>query len=276
MLPPETATDAVAVPSDEPRQVAHPTRARQASTGTGDGAETAVEYNPRPRALPTNALERLLDKQLELMASQLELLRDSGAASSLADDSTPLQAEEALPSPAAGAAHAPANGTVSHRVWALPTDRPGASGGLTPRQQQHLDDLIARYTRRTAESKRLTEAHRPHLADPRSVSGFRTAWKEMVYPIVVARSSGSRLWDVDGNEYVDLVNGFGMNLFGHSPEFVTAALRTQLRLGMEIGPQSPLAGTVAELVCEMTGMERVAFCNTGSEAMMAALRVAGR
>jgi glutamate-1-semialdehyde aminotransferase len=38
----------------------------------------------------------------------------------------------------------------------------------------------------------------------------------MVYPIVVERSSGSKLWDVDGNEYVDLVNGFGLNLFGHS------------------------------------------------------------
>ena len=208
------------------------------------------------------------------MASQLELLRDAGAMSASADDGPPLQDAGALPGPAPAPAAQPTNGTVSTAFGPYRPFARGATGGLTPRQQQHLDDLIARYTRRTAESRRLTETHRPHLADPRSVSGFRQVWKEMVYPIVVARSSGSRLWDVDGNEYVDLVNGFGMNLFGHSPRFVTAALETQLRLGMEIGPQSPLAGTVADLVCDMTGMERVAFYNTGSEAMMAALRVA--
>ena len=120
----------------------------------------------------------------------------------------------------------------------------------------------------------LHPAHRSHLADPRSVAGFRSIWKEMVYPIVVERSRGSKLWDIDGNEYVDLTNGFGMNLFGHSPAFVTEALKEQLDKGIEIGPQTRLAGQVAELICEMTGMERVAFCNTGSEAVMAAIRVA--
>jgi glutamate-1-semialdehyde aminotransferase len=106
------------------------------------------------------------------------------------------------------------------------------------------------------------------------VAGFRPIWKEMVYPIVVERSSGSKLWDVDGNEYVDLVNGFGLNLFGHSPEFVTEAVASQLRKGIEIGPQTPLAGEVSERLCAMVGMERAAFCNTGSEAVTAAVRVA--
>ena len=43
---------------------------------------------------------------------------------------------------------------------------------------------------------------------------------------------------------------------------------------IEIGPQSPLAGKVAKLICEFTGMERATFCNTGSEAVMAAIRLA--
>ena len=126
----------------------------------------------------------------------------------------------------------------------------------------------------TRESKRLTAVHRGHLADPRSVAGFRTIWKEIVYPIVSARSAGSRLWDVDGNEYVDLVNGFGTNLLGHSPSFVREAIDAQLALGVEIGPQSPLAGPVAAMAAEMVGHERVAFCNTGSEAVTAAIRTA--
>ena len=96
----------------------------------------------------------------------------------------------------------------------------------------------------------------------------------MVYPIVVDRSSGSKLWDVDGNEYIDLVCGFGPILLGHNPAIVREAIKSQLDQGIETGPQTPLAGKVAQLFCEMTGMERVAFCNTGSEAVLAAIRVA--
>ena len=95
----------------------------------------------------------------------------------------------------------------------------------------------------------------------------------MVYPIVSARSSGSRIWDIDGNEYVDVTMGFGANLLGHSPPFVIRAAEEQLKLGVEVGPQSRLAGDVAKMICELTGMERVTFCNTGSEAVMAALRL---
>jgi amino acid adenylation domain-containing protein len=137
-----------------------------------------------------------------------------------------------------------------------------------------LSDLILRYTRKTKESKSFAQRYRRVLADPRVVSGFRSQWKEMVYPIVVNRSRGSRLWDVDGNDYIDLLNGFGPITFGHLPDFVTSAVSQQLAEGIEIGPQSPLAGPVAELLCELTGMERATFCNTGSEAVMAALRLA--
>ncbi len=150
----------------------------------------------------------------------------------------------------------------------------GAQGGLTERQQEHLDTLIERYTERTAGSKSYTAENRAHLADPRAVSGFKSNWKEMVYPIVAARSAGSKIWDIDGNEYVDITMGFGLNFFGWSPKFVNDAVREQLDLGIEIGPQSPLAGKVAKLLTEFTGMERVTFCNTGSEAVMAAMRLA--
>ena len=113
-----------------------------------------------------------------------------------------------------------------------------------------------------------------HFADPRSVSGFRPFWKELVYPIVVERSAGAKLWDIDGHEYIDFTMGFGTNLLGHSPRFITEAIAAQLERGLEIGPQSPLAGEVARLLCEFTGLERAAFCNTGSEAVLAAVRVA--
>src|SRR5207249_7943407 len=143
----------------------------------------------------------------------------------------------------------------------------------TEPQQRMLDGLIARYTKRTSGSKRLAAQNRSFLADPRSAAGFKQLWKEMVYPIYTVRSEGSKVWDVDGNEYVDFVMGFGASLFGHRPPFVVEAVNRQLDSGFEIGPIQPLAGEVAALVREVTGMERVGFCNTGSEAVMAAIRV---
>jgi acyl carrier protein len=117
--------------------------------------------------------------------------------------------------------------------------RPVQSGGadhFTPAQKQHLEPLIARYSARTAASKRLAQEHRPHFADPRAVSGFRKAWKEIVYPLAAKRSAGARLWDIDGNEYIDFTMGFGTNLLGHSPQFITDAVKAQLDRGVEIGP----------------------------------------
>ncbi|MGH8162033.1 MAG: aminotransferase class III-fold pyridoxal phosphate-dependent enzyme, partial [Gammaproteobacteria bacterium] len=150
----------------------------------------------------------------------------------------------------------------------------GTDGGLTDRQRRSLTAFIERYNRKTAKSKHATDANRAHLADPRTVAGFRQVWKEMVYPIVTVRSSGAHLWDLDGNDYVDVTNGFGMILFGHNPEFIRKAIQAQLEAGIEIGPQTPLAGEVSHLLCDMVGMERAAFCNTGSEAVTAAIRVA--
>ncbi|HEX4083936.1 MAG TPA: amino acid adenylation domain-containing protein, partial [Chthoniobacteraceae bacterium] len=154
-----------------------------------------------------------------------------------------------------------------------PIDR-SAPTGFTPRQQAHLDALMARYTARTPKSKAFTQEHREHFADPRAVAGFRPFWKEMVYPIVAQRSSGARIWDIDGNEYLDVTMGFGTNLFGHSPDFITEAVRKQLDLGVEVGPSSALAAEAAELFCQITGNERVTFCSTGSEAILGALRLA--
>src|SRR3546814_14009034 len=97
----------------------------------------------------------------------------------------------------------------------------------------------------------------------------------MVYPIVIERSKGCRLQDVDGNSYIDILNGFGPNFLGHSPPFVSEALKTQIEKGIEVGPQTPLAGEAARLLAEITGMARVSWVNTGSESVLAALRQIG-
>jgi len=125
---------------------------------------------------------------------------------------------------------------------------PAFAENLNHRQQSYLETLITRYTKRTGTSKKLSQAHRSVLADSRNSVGFSLLLKEMCYPIVGKRALGSKIWDVDGNEYIDLIMGFGINLFGHNPPFIQAALKEQLEKGIQIGPQSEFAGEVAELI----------------------------
>ena len=214
-------------------------------------------------------IEQLIRNQLaafnELAARQLEAVRGQA----------PLAAPVAAP--VAAAVAKPVAKPEAPKFETFGPFKPiqkGPSGGLTDTQSEYLARFIGRYSSRTAGSKRLTQQYRGRLADPRVASGFRAQWKEMVYPIVIERSAGSKLWDVDGNEYIDVLNGFGVTMFGHRPRFVEEAVARQLQLGFEIGPQTRLAGQVAEQLCELTGMDRATFCNTGSEAVMAAMRLA--
>lgn len=151
---------------------------------------------------------------------------------------------------------------------------PGAANTLSRQQQNHLESLIARYTRRTQTSKQLTQKGRSVLADNRASAGFRISIKEMLYPIIADRAKGAYIWDVDDNQYIDISMGFGVNLFGHNVPFITEAIAQQLETGMPLGPQTSLAGQVATMICELTGMERVTFTNSGTEAVMTALRLA--
>ncbi len=209
------------------------------------------------------------------MAHQLDTLRGQGDAVGLSLVDSLMPAMPPLPGETDFSTPTPELPKVEPKAFGpyRPIEK-GVGGGFTERQQQHLDALITRYNARTPGSKRQTQETRARLSDPRTVSSFRQYWKEAVYPVIVERSAGSRLWDIDGNEYVDLTMGFGTNLLGHSPAFITKALEEQLQRGIEVGPQTPLAGKVAALLCEMTGAERAAFTNTGSEAVLAAVRLA--
>ena len=255
-LPAELAALAAPAPS-----AAVPSAAEQPSAPPIAAGQTVIE----------SVVREQLQAMSQLMAKQLEMLRGAGAAVAPA---AALPKADPVPAPAAPAAATPTTLQEFKPYGRYKPIQRGPVGGLTERQARHLDDLIRRYAARTARCKELTQRRRPILADPRVASGFRSQWKEMVYPIVTVRSRGSRLWDLDGNEYIDLLNGYGPILFGHAPAFVTEAVAAQMKEGFETGPQTPLAGEVAELVCELTGNERVTFCNTGSEAVMAAMRVA--
>lgn len=137
----------------------------------------------------------------------------------------------------------------------------------------YLADFIAKYRNRTARSRTLSEQNRA-LAEPLQPVGFHSSMKEICYPIAATAFASGRFRDVDENDYVDFCMGLGSNLFGHNPAFVKAALIEQIERGYSVGPQAELASQLASLLVELTGMERVAFGCTGTEAVMVAVRLA--
>lgn len=146
--------------------------------------------------------------------------------------------------------------------------------GIDDRKSQHLLELTRHLEQATAPSKELAERYRPVLANNRHIAGFRPAWKEMVYQLSAEGAKGAHIRAAGGRDFIDMTMGFGVHLFGHKPPFIQEALRRELERGSPLGPMSVLAGPTAEKFCRMTGMDRVAFYNTGSEAVMTALRIA--
>ena len=306
-LPPEAAPPDEAVPPPVP---AVAPAAFAAATAPAPAIVLHVSPPPSLPVTPAPAgaggdwMRAVIAQQMQLMSQQLALLAGGpgpgpspgpmsvpGPAIATAPDLAPASAvvSAATSAPAtpatasSGAASAPISdeeAAITHTKY----DVAKAFGAiarihntnteLTGRQRARLDAFMRRYIARTQHSKDYTQAHRPHLADPRVVNGFRPLLKEITYQIVVDRSKGSRVWDIDGNEYIDVLNGFGMNLFGWQPDFVLEAVKRQLDLGYEIGPQHPLAGEVAKLICDVTGFDRAGLCNTGSEAVMGTIRIA--
>lgn len=145
---------------------------------------------------------------------------------------------------------------------------------LSSKQQIFIQELTNRYNKKTIKSKKYADESRTYMSDPRVVSGFKPQTKELVYPIVINKSSGSKLWDIDGNEYIDALNGFGSNMLGYQPDVIKKAMLEQIENGYEVGPQHELAANVCKLVCEFTGFDRSALCSTGSEAVLGCIRIA--
>jgi len=95
------------------------------------------------------------------------------------------------------------------------------------------------------------------------------------FPMVVKRAKGACLWDADDNKYLDFMLGFSTMILGNAPDEVEAALREALPRGTSYGQCHEGEYAFAKLFCNMVpGVEKVAFCNSGTEATLYALRLA--
>jgi glutamate-1-semialdehyde 2,1-aminomutase len=94
-------------------------------------------------------------------------------------------------------------------------------------------------------------------------------------PVLLARGVGSRVWDVDGNEYVDLICSWGPLILGHAHERVVAALGEAAALGTSFGASTEREVAFAELIVRLVpSVEKVRLVSSGTEATMSALRLA--
>ena len=94
-------------------------------------------------------------------------------------------------------------------------------------------------------------------------------------PFFVERAAGSRIWDVDGKEYVDYVGSWGPAILGHAPKVVVDAVRDAAARGLSFGIPNPLEVELADLICSwMPAIEKIRMVNSGTEAAMSAIRLA--
>jgi len=94
-------------------------------------------------------------------------------------------------------------------------------------------------------------------------------------PLFMTRGQGSRIYDEDGNEFIDYVCSWGALILGHSHPKIVAALKKAVAHGTSFGAPTELETTLAKMVCAaMPSMEMVRFVNSGTEATMSAIRLA--
>ncbi|MHB8336233.1 MAG: glutamate-1-semialdehyde 2,1-aminomutase [Ignavibacteriaceae bacterium] len=94
-------------------------------------------------------------------------------------------------------------------------------------------------------------------------------------PLFIAKGEGSKIYDVDGNEFIEYIGSWGPHLFGHNPPFIKEALLKAIENGTSFGAPTELEVKMAKLISELVpSVEMVRMVNSGTEATMSAIRTA--
>ena len=133
-----------------------------------------------------------------------------------------------------------------------------------------LEEELGTFRERTKESAKTFAAAKRHI--PFGVnSNYRLVDP---YPLYVRRARGSKIWDVDGNAYLDFAMAFGALVTGHSHPLLTKAMRERVANGTIFGFEGDEAAPLADHMADRFHLDRVKFCNTGLEATLFAIRIA--
>ena len=95
------------------------------------------------------------------------------------------------------------------------------------------------------------------------------------HPFFVEKAKGARVWDVDGNEYIDYVGTWGPAILGHAHPKIIKSVQRAAENGTSFGIPNPLEVTMAKLICSLVpSVQKVRMCNSGTEATMSVIRLA--
>src|SRR5262245_10897301 len=136
-----------------------------------------------------------------------------------------------------------------------------------------LDALIA--TQEAALIARTRRSHELHVAASEHLpGGVASSWQDAPpCPVFIERGAGSRVWDVDGTEYVDLHGGFGTMLAGHAHPAIVRAVSERATLGTHFAQPTPDIIPVAAELARRFGLPLWRFTNSGTESTMAAIHL---
>lgn len=140
-------------------------------------------------------------------------------------------------------------------------------------EEKHNEETKRKYTERTGRSKAFFEESIKLL--PGGIGGSAPTYDP--YPMAVTRGEGSRIWDVDGNEYIDFNLCWGVLMVGHRHPKIIEGLQEQLKYGTMFGfPNEESLHVARELQKRFPPMEKIRFVNSGTEATHYAIRLARR
>lgn len=219
--------------------------------------------------LDINMMVQVFNSQYEVMTKQNEILKVMAGASAVKNKVARAKNEQGL-----DRKKTDQNKSVDDYYRPYKKLEFNTENGADELQIKYIKNIEKRFNALTKNSKDKTQKYRNIYASNRNSAGFRPLYKEMLYQIIAEEGKGSKILDIDGNAMIDLTMGFGVLLFGHSPKFVRDALRDEIEKGMPVGPMGRLTGQVAQNISDLAGVERVFFCNSGTEANMFAVRVA--
>ncbi len=132
-------------------------------------------------------------------------------------------------------------------------------------------EIVDDYKKKTPGSIKLTETAKQWLAGGET----RRASYYTPYPAVMEKGEGRYLFDCDSNQYLDLLNNYTSMIHGHAHPEISDASRRILDTGVCLGSIAASQYQLAEIICNrIPAMERIRFCNCGTEATMFALRTA--
>lgn len=219
-----------------------------------------------------DSLIHLFNRQLDIIENQMEHLRNGDllrkTSQEIVDTKTREYKKSLTNEKVAVIENQDISDSYTKRFWVKKTSI------LSEKQERFLNSFTDKYCKKFIKSKQFVNQSKLTWANSRFIQGYSEVWKKLSFPIFTNEAMGVSMKDIDENNFLDFSMGFGVNLLGYNNPILYNCLKESIQKKLILGPITQEAAEVADLIKEATGVERVAFCNSGTEAVMNLMRIA--